>query len=461
MGIFIEAGDLADGFGGDCQLLFLFVSFGYLLKIGCGLISDGAELLLLVPSCAGIVGSVILPVLGAVPDGAIVLFSGLGSDAQKQLTVGVGALAGSTVMLLTLPWALSVIAGRVNIQNGKPIYTRPANHVGVWQKLNPPNHFSLLGTGVSTRPDVKKNARLMLLTTISYVVIQGPAFYYLGHDHSAHTVSKHEKNWALAGFILSFTFFVLYLALEFFHNTHSEQTEQLTAEVSARAIQDGQLSLAATMVSVLAAHQQQPDELLDQSVKKAVQRRLRLVLRPFFVKYDLDGNGTLSLQELRAVFKDLGESPTADLERIFRRFDTDNSGSIDFHEFVDGVADYLISNQQIVRAHHARQSELEMVDVPVAEAGRTNESNEEEEEEEDAEVPEDISKMPIEQQQRAIKLRAGWMLAVGTALVLLFSDPMVSVFAEIGVRTKIPAFYISFVLAPVASNLSEVLASYR
>ena len=48
-------------------------------------------------------GSVVLPVLGAVPDGAIMLFSGLGSveEAQENLAVGVGALAGSTIMLLT------------------------------------------------------------------------------------------------------------------------------------------------------------------------------------------------------------------------------------------------------------------------------------------------------------------------------------------------------------------------
>ena len=35
--------------------------------------------------------------------GALMLFSGLGPDAQSQLSVGVGALAGSTIMLLTVP----------------------------------------------------------------------------------------------------------------------------------------------------------------------------------------------------------------------------------------------------------------------------------------------------------------------------------------------------------------------
>jgi hypothetical protein len=51
-----------------------------------------------------------------VPDGMIVLFSGMGPGAQEQLNVGVGALAGSTVMLITIPWVLSVYAGRVDIE---------------------------------------------------------------------------------------------------------------------------------------------------------------------------------------------------------------------------------------------------------------------------------------------------------------------------------------------------------
>ena len=34
---------------------------------------------------ANLVGSVVLPVLGAVPDGMMVLFSGMGPDAQNQV----------------------------------------------------------------------------------------------------------------------------------------------------------------------------------------------------------------------------------------------------------------------------------------------------------------------------------------------------------------------------------------
>ncbi len=52
-------------------------------------------------------------------------------------------------------------------------------------------------------------------------------------------------------------------------------------------------------------------------------------------------------------------------------------------------------------------------------------------------------------------------MALGTILVLLFSDPMVDCLAALGERLGISSFYISFVLAPLASNASELLAAYR
>ena len=50
-------------------------------------------------------------------------------------------------------------------------------------------------------------------------------------------------------------------------------------------------------------------------------------------------------------------------------------------------------------------------------------------------------------------------MGVGTLLVLLFSDPMVDCLSELGNRTGIPPFYVSFILAPLASNASELIAS--
>ena len=65
--IFVDVTTLPDTVGGFIQILFLLVVYGYILLNASSLISDGSELLLLIPSLAGVVGSVVLPVLGAVP----------------------------------------------------------------------------------------------------------------------------------------------------------------------------------------------------------------------------------------------------------------------------------------------------------------------------------------------------------------------------------------------------------
>lgn len=43
----------------------------------------------------------------------MVLFSGIGENAKEEIGVGVGTLAGSTIMLLTIPYAVSIISGMV------------------------------------------------------------------------------------------------------------------------------------------------------------------------------------------------------------------------------------------------------------------------------------------------------------------------------------------------------------
>lgn len=44
---------------------------------------------------------------------------------SMQVAVGVGALAGSTIMLLTIPWFLSIVGGRVDIVDGRANYRKP------------------------------------------------------------------------------------------------------------------------------------------------------------------------------------------------------------------------------------------------------------------------------------------------------------------------------------------------
>jgi len=194
--LFIDPVDLPEDGYGVFQLLFLAAVYSFVLYKASKLIAGGSELLLLVLN-PGFVGGFLLPVLGAVPDGAIVLFSGLGDikTAQSQLSVGVGTLAGSTIMLLTLPWAACIFLGRVDL-------TADGKAAAYGQRPKLTQGWSLTRTGVQTSPDVTWNSVIMIITAISYLVVQVPAWGGAG----AGSVSKA----ALAGCIISLALFLGY-----------------------------------------------------------------------------------------------------------------------------------------------------------------------------------------------------------------------------------------------------------
>lgn len=445
--LFVEVGELPDGLSGFLQLLFLGGVYGMVLMYAADMIGNGSELLLLVPSMKHVVGSVVLPVLGAVPDGCIVLFAGLGPDAQEQLSVGVGALAGSTVMLLTLPWYLSIYAGRVNIVNGVPDYKG---------KLNPPDNMDLMTTGVGLSKNVKIGSYIMMATCLSYLLLQLPAMFAQMAGNSTEGVAAFEHGWSFLGMITSFGMFIPYLNYMANPNATDEVKEMKQVEVERAAIRNHTIGIRGLVYETLTSPEPAaPGAPGETTALKGGSRsiaKLRVLLKPFFSKYDADKNGYLDPTEIKALFADLGENPTpADIKKIFSEMDADNSGQVTYTEFVDGVAAYVTR----LGAPQKRQS----VTVPSAatlEAGGHADEDDDEEE-----MPEDLEHLSPEEQQAAVKKRAGVMLAMGTVLVVLFSDPMVDVLSELGVRTGIPAFYVSFMLAPLAANLSEVMASFQ
>lgn len=75
-------------------------------------------------------------------------------------------------------------------------------------------------------------------------------------------------------------------------------------------------------------------------------------------------------------------------------------------------------------------------------------------------MPEDLKDLDPEVRIRKIVLRSLTMMLLGTVVVLIFSDPMVDVLNEFAHLNGIPPFFISFILAPLASNAPELLASF-
>lgn len=147
------------------------------------------------------------------------------------------------------------------------------------------------------------------------------------------------------------------------------------------------------------------------------------------------------------------------MKALFARYDTDGSGLISLDEFI-GLAYALIKAQDArhadgstTRGAMTRQSTVTRATLAKNALDETSDETEEEE------VPEEFTHLSPDQQQAAIKKKAFTMLTIGTLLVLLFSDPMVDVMQEIANRINLSPFYVSFCLAPLASNASELLSS--
>lgn len=454
------------GAGGLVQVLTLLFVYGAVLYTASGLIAEGSELLLLVPSLRGIVGSIVLPVLGAIPDGCIVFFSGLGDNAQEEIAVGVGALAGSTSMLLTVPWFLSILAGRVNIRpDGSANYSR-LHARGRWAKLMPEGNASGSGTGVEPHGMVAISGRIMAITASTYVVIQLVAFstgnYFAADATKASTAAAAatEKMPALLCFFVCMVFFIAYLYYQLTSTNPEEKAfRESRADVAVqKAVRDGGISLSTALGGIWEAAEDADESTGLVDVDKKT--RLRSILRIFFNQYDVDNSGCISSGEFNSLMMDLGEHLShEELTSLVTKIDSNSSGTIDFEEFATAMPDYIRSVNAKERSDRAAESSpLPIADEnggesPTGVAG----ANEEEEEE----VPQDLRHGDPKTQIRNVLRRSFTMMLTGTFLVLVFSDPMVGVLGDVGARIGIAPFYISFILAPLASNASELFAAFQ
>lgn len=428
-GEFFIPPELCNGY----QLAFLTCVYGYVLFAASSMISDGSELLLLVPSIAGLVGSVVLPVLGAVPDSLMVLFSGMSANPQETVAVGVGALAGSTIMLLTVPWFLSVLGGRVELnKRGLPEYANKNPQVG----------FSLRSTGVANTPLVKKNGVFMLASASLYLVIQVPSF-------AGSAVATSDA--AAVGCLLGFLGFVFYVFKQY-RDFGSPVVAERVVEARIAAIRNGEMSLLGAMKDLIefSSAGGLEEGFLSASSGGESAKEMKALLLPFFKEYEEScDDQRIGIDQFRVIVHDLRlERLTGkEIELIFNSADADRSGHIDFDEFVS-VMLLLVRDFELfvnVERFYGRAP------TPMCEA----------ENEEAEEMPEDLRNFTPEQQQTRVKLRAARLMILGTLLVLVFTDPAVEVMTEIAGRVGVNPFYVSFVLAPLASNASEVIAAYN
>merc|ERR1712137_1448380 len=149
-------------------------------------------------------------------------------------------------------------------------------------------------------------------------------------------------------------------------------------------------------------------------------------------------------------------------KQLFMETDKDSGGDLDFTEFLDLIVKYAMRQSKIDKKKIGTASKKPKTarhpTTLLPPANTEPKFDDAQEEADTEEMPEDLADLSPDEQHRLTK-RAFVKLFVGTVLVLIFTDPICQLLTITADKMKISSFYVSFVLAPLAANASELVAA--
>ncbi|XP_058779564.1 sodium/calcium exchanger NCL [Vicia villosa] len=401
--------------------LFLIIVYGFLMYTAATFLSNGSELLLEILG-PGIVGGLFLPILGALPDAMLILVSGLSGSAevaQSQVAVGMGLLAGSTVLLLTIIWGTCVIVGKCDIEDSIALDSTDTRG------------FSLTGSGVSTDIWTSYAARIMVISVVPFLIVQLPQM--LNSTSGRHLA-------VLIGLIISVCLLITYCLYQIFQPWIQKRKLEY---IKHKHVILGLLKhLKMRSLGRLLKDNGEPDTD---------------VIRKLFATIDENKDGHLTHGEMTALvvgiqFEEIELDHDDAVTRIMADFDTSRNQHIDETEFVNGVSRWL---------QGARRSKVQGGDAGAHTVKFLSDFHSETKREHDLldvggqgeETTEEVKNA------RWISIKAGLLLLLGALIAAAFADPLVGAVDDFSTATSIPAFFISFIFLPLATNSSEAVSA--
>ncbi|KAF5176885.1 Calcium-binding ef-hand [Thalictrum thalictroides] len=387
--------------------LFLIVVYQYLLYLGDCYVSNGSELMfsLLGP---GIFGASAFQILGVLPQVLLSLASGIsGSNetAQAQVADGLGMLTGSTVFLLTLLWGTCVVVGNVDLLEDLTSFDAKAT-----------KRLSILESGVTTDLQTKITARIMILSTIPFIIAQLP--FALGFSGG--------RIATLIALIISFTFLFLYCFYQIFQPwIQNRRLEYLMH----RFVED-------ILLQKLFTRGGKPNEP---------------IIKELFHKIDKNNDAHITPPELKGLilgiqFQEVGLNEEDFVEMVMKEFDCSEDHLIDEKEFIRGISNWISDTKTSNDKKTRRTWKLD------------NDSNEETEEEQDLLMKEPNVQLPKNNPFWSY-VKAASLLALGTCILLLLASPLTSTVVNLSSAANIPSIYISFILVPIVVNYRRAIAA--
>ncbi|KAI5661806.1 hypothetical protein M9H77_21129 [Catharanthus roseus] len=386
---------------------FLVLVYGYLMYLAAKFMSDGSEDLLEILG-PGIVGGLILPVLSSLPDALIILASGINGSkevAQIEVSVGMGLLAGSTVMALTIVWGSCVVAGKCDLIGSKA------------KDKQDTKGLSLTESGVSTDIWTCYSARIMLASVIPFIIVQLPQLP--GMISSSRIV-------IMASLILSISLLIGYCLYQ----------------VSQPWIQKRRLAYAKHkhVISGILKHLQMCalGRLVGDDGAPNTE-----VLAKLFNTIDENGDGYLSASELRALiigieFQGINLDEHDAVDKVMKEFDTSGDFRVDLVEFTEGIRKWLTEAKKCSKYQHREKKELQLISDFHTQTRMERYLLGDEDDEE-------VEKI---ENARWNAFKSVVMLILGTALAFAFAHPFADTINTFSTKTVIPPFFIAFVVIP-------------
>ncbi|MQM20107.1 hypothetical protein Taro_053121 [Colocasia esculenta] len=404
--------------------LFLLLVYGYLMFLGATLLSNGSEMLLEVLG-PGIVGGLFLPMLGALPDAILILVSGLSGSretAQQQVLIGMGLLAGSTIMLLTVLWGSCVVIGKCDLsENFTSIDSQDTKK------------FSLFGSGISTDIQTSYAARIMVISVIPFIIVQLPRVFKLSSGHRV-TI--------LISLIMSIVFLLSYCLY---------QAKLVNMLVFQPWIQRRRLAYAKLkhVISGILRHaeDQAPGRLFKDDGLPNIE-----VIEKLFNIIDENKNGLVSYSELKALvlgiqFEVIDLDSDDAVDKVMMDFDTSGDNNIDLEEFKIGMCRWLGEARHSVSASGSHSKFFHQFHL------KTQEEHDMLLDKSDEAEEHDVNNLTL------TTVKAVLLLLLGTIIAVLFADPLVDTVHNFSNATSIPSFFISFIAMPFATNASEAVSA--
>ncbi|KAL8511573.1 hypothetical protein ACS0TY_018106 [Phlomoides rotata] len=381
-------------------LLFLIVVYEVLMSVGGQYVANGSSLFFQITG-PGVFGGSLFQFLGTIPQIVVILVSTLSGDnamAEQRVTSGIGLVVGTTVLLLTLIWGLSVILGSYDLSED------PTSKDSQSQTLKG-------SAGIVTDVETSYTARIILISLIPFLILLLQHFITSGSG---------KRVVILIALIITVALLIAYMFYQSFQPWIQNRCFEF---VVSKYASDKLLKLVSTNGKPDIRKIQQLYNKINKSNDVSV---LATELRVLLLGVKIDNDD---------------ESTERDVENIMTFFDTSGDGRISQDEFIKGMTKLAsdLSNQTPAQpASSNPQSTSQAQQGLLASSTSTSQTT---------------------SSSWLVILRASFFLIFGTGLLIALGEPLIKSVIDFAVAANLSSFWVSYLAIPLALSYGVAIQS--